>query len=212
MRRIVSSVGFLSSPVLMLMLISGCAEKGPILLNVAYQQSTENAGPKVKKSIGLSQLRDSRGKAESTIGLRTIPDGQQNDFVVQGTVAGIANASLKSAFKGRGILTTDIASWDCTSSGVKFDTTDMLIGGEIKSLWLESKATVLTTHMKAVVQLKVCMADAADKGTVRTIDTNSVIEQDYIYSHAKIEAVLSEAITAAIEQLFKDESLKDKLQ
>jgi uncharacterized lipoprotein YajG len=200
---------FLASAVFLAAALTGCAEKGPILLSIGYQPPQESSAA-VKKSIRLSPLRDTRSDKESIVGLRTIPDGQQNDFVVQGTVAGLMQNSIKSAFKARGYSVADAPAWDCSIAGMKPEKSDFQISGEIKTFWFESNATVLTTHMRAAVQLKLCVADARDKKAVRTIETNSVVEQDYIYSHDKIESVFSEAIAGAVDQLFKDEAFAGK--
>src|SRR5574341_2237507 len=86
--------------------LSGCAEKGPILLNIGYREPVETAAA-TKVIVGVSPFKDARGQAASVLGKRTIPSGQQNDLVVQGTVAELATASLKKALAGRGHTVKD---------------------------------------------------------------------------------------------------------
>src|SRR5512144_97833 len=83
--------------VLLAVLLSGCAEKGPILLDIAYQGPEEKAESAATVSVGVSPLKDVRGKQEAVLGMRTIPNGQKNDLVVKGTVAELATSILKKA-------------------------------------------------------------------------------------------------------------------
>ncbi len=196
-----------------MLLLAGCAEKGPILLSVGYPlPEGKPAAAKAKVVVGVSSFKDERGKTESLIGSRTIPSGQQNDLVVQGTVSGLVAASLKDALKARGITVKDVPQWDLTAEGMKADRIGLLFGGAIKKLWLESTATTLKTHLAATVQLKITAGNPADRKIIKTLDVESSVEQDVLYSTSKLEEVLSEAIGGAIDQIFSDEDLKQKLQ
>src|SRR5208283_5050719 len=97
------------------------------------------------------------------------------------------------------------ASWNMTSEGMPADGYDLLIGGEIKSLWIDSKSVPFKTSVKTTVQLKIAIGDAAETKVIRVIDVNSTIEQDMIYSREKLSGALSEALSAALEQIFQDD-------
>ncbi len=196
-----------ASALLLVVMLSGCAEKGPILLAVSYQPSGEQASPK-KITVGVSPFRDARGVAVSVVGKRTIPSGLKNELVVQGTAAEIATASLKQALVSRGIAVKDAAGWDLTAEGMMARGTALVLGGEIKTLWLESTASPVKTHLQVGVQLKIVAGDPSEKKIIRTIDVSSKLDQDVLYSREKLEQALSEALSSAIDQIFKDEELK----
>ncbi|HEX9020434.1 MAG TPA: YajG family lipoprotein [Nitrospirota bacterium] len=194
------------------LILAGCAEKGPILLDVGYQTPGAKTEKKAKLVVGVSPFKDQRGKKPSLLGKRTIPSGEENDLVVQGTVAGIATAGLKRALESRGISVKDAGPWNLSREGMSAKGAAILLGGEIETLWLESTAVGLKTHLKASVQMKVTAGDVAEKKIIRTIDVSSNIEQDILYSREKLEEMLSEALTTALDQLFKDEELGKRLQ
>jgi uncharacterized lipoprotein YajG len=196
---------------LMLLFVAACAEKGPVLLTIGYQAPAEQAGAASTISVGVSPLRDERGEPPSVLGKRTIPSGMQNDFVVHGTVAETATAFLKDAFTARGIAVQDIASWDLTAEGMNAAGTDLLLGGEIKTLWLESKPSSMQTHLKASVQIKITIGDPIDKKIIRTIDVNSTVDQEILYSQERLEAALAEALSSAVDQIFQDAEVKKRL-
>jgi uncharacterized lipoprotein YajG len=201
----------MQSALLMIVFLAGCAEKGPVLLTIGYQAPAEKAGTASTVSVGVSPFRDDRGEPASVLGKRTIPSGIQNDFVVQGTVAETATAIMKKAFAARGITVKDIAGWDLTAEGMDASGADLLLGGEIKTLWLESRATPIQTHLKAAVQIKITVGDRLEKKIIRTIDVNSKIDQDILYSQKKLEAALAEALSSAVDQIFQDGELKKRL-
>jgi uncharacterized lipoprotein YajG len=193
--------------VLLACLFFGCAEKGPILLTVGYQAPGEKASAASKQTVGVSPFKDGRGKDASVLGRRTIPNGQANDLVVQGTVAELATACLKRALASRGLEVKDVPGWDLTAEGMKAAGAALLFGGEIRTLWLESTASAFKTHLQASVQLSVVAGDVPEKKIVRTIEVSSKLDQDVLYSREKLEEVLSEALSSAIDQIFTDQEL-----
>ena len=193
-------------------IFAGCAEKGPILLTPAYQMPVEKPGTIPIVSVGVSPFKDGRAHAPSAIGTRLIPSGLKNDFVVQGTVAEVASKALKNALTARGIAVKDGAAWDLTTEGMKADGIALLLGGEIKTLWLESKASSFNTHVNASVQLRIVVGDGLEKKIIRTIEVSSTLDQEVLYSRERLENILSEALTSAIDQIFKDDEMKKRLQ
>jgi uncharacterized lipoprotein YajG len=82
----------------------------------------------------------------------------------------------------------------------------------IRKLWLESTAVSLKTHVAASVQLRIVAGDPADGKIVKTLNVESSVEQDVLYSPSNLEDALSQALGGAIDQIFNDDDLKKKLQ
>jgi hypothetical protein len=142
-----------------------------------------------------------------------IPDGQTDQYVVQGTVAELATAGLKKALVSRGMTVTDAPGWDLTVDNMKDHAAPVLLGGEIKTLWLESTAnSLLNTHVSVVVQLKIVAGDPIEKKIIRTIGVSGKLEQDLLYSKEKLQEMLSEALSSAIDQVFQDEELMKRFR
>jgi uncharacterized lipoprotein YajG len=203
---------FFASAFFVLLMLSGCAEKGPILLTVGYQEPAETAKAPSKLTVAVSPFKDVRDKAPSVLGKKTIPSGRENDLVVQGTVAEIVTSGLKKALASRGIAVKDVPPWDLSAEGMKADGAALVLGGEIKTLWLESTAVPLKTHLQASVQIKVVAGDPSEKKIIRSVEVSSRLEQDVLYSREKLEDALSEALSSVIDQIFKDDDLKKRLQ
>lgn len=194
--------------------LSGCAQKGPVLLdNIRYQAPEGLAAGAPKLVVGVSPFKDDRGKTFSVLGKRTIPDDVENDLVVQGTVSDLVTAGLKDALKARGIMVKDAPSWDMNAESIRSSGIDILIGGEIKTLWVEAVSKPLNVKVNAVVQLRVSVADAAEKKIIRTLDLNSKLErQDVAFSFESVEDAVSEALSSALNQLLNDDEFKKKIR
>ena len=202
----------LAALLMLIMAFSGCAEKGPILLDVGYRPPVENVEPASRVVAAVSPLRDGRAKPASVLGRKTVSGGPENDLVVRGTVAATATAALKDALTRRGIAVKDVPAWDLTAGGMKAEGSAILLGGEITAFWLESVSVPFKTSLKASVQVRIVAGDVAANKIIRTVTINSALEQDVLYSPEKLGEALSEALTSAMEQIFKDEELKQRLQ
>lgn len=194
--------------------LAGCAQSGPVLLqDILYQAQTGTAPERAKVIVGVSPFKDVRGGSTSVLGKRIISDDVQNDLVVQGTVADIVTAGLKDALKARGVTVKDAQAWDLSAETIRADGMNILIGGEIKTLWVDVVSQPLNVKTSAAVQLRVFAADGAEKKIFRTLVLNSKVErQDVAFSLYTTADTLSEALSSALNQLLNDDEFKKKVQ
>jgi predicted small lipoprotein YifL len=197
----------------MMLLLTGCAEKGPVLLgNIKYQAPEKTVAGSPKTIVGVSPFKDLRGAAASVLGKRTIRNYVENDLVVQGTVADLVTAAFKDALRSRGFAVKDAPAWDMKTETIAGDGFNVLIGGEIKALWVEVTSQPLNVQERAEVQLRVSAADTSNKTIFKTLNMNSKLErQDLAFSFETVEGMLSEALSSAIDQLLKDDEFKKKI-
>jgi hypothetical protein len=200
--------------VVTIVLLSACAEKGPVLLEGIKYQAPETPVAGVPKIvIGIAPFMDDRGKTVSVLGKRTIRNYIENDLVVQGTVADLVTSGLRDALKARGIMVKDASSWDMNAATIKADGMTILIGGEIKTFWVEVVSQPLNVKTTAEVRLRVAAADTAEKKIFRTLVLSSKMErQDVAFSYGTVSAALSDALSSALDQLLKDDEFKKKIQ
>jgi len=197
-----------------MLLLTGCAEKGPVLLgNIKYQAPEKTVAGSPKTVVGVSPFKDLRGANASVLGKRTIRNYIENDLVVQGTVADLVTGAFKDALRSRGFAVKDAPTWDMKTETIADDGFDVLIGGEIKTLWVEVTSEPLKVQERADVQLRVSAADPSGKTIFKTLNMNSKLErQDVAFSFDAVEGMLSEALSSAINQLLKDDEFKNKIK
>jgi hypothetical protein len=69
------------------------------------------------------------------------------------------------------------------------------------------------TTAKAEVQIRISVADMAQRKVIRIVNVNSTMErQSLTFSTGVVESALSDALTGAIDQIFADEELKNRLK
>ncbi len=200
--------------VLLAAFLSGCAHRGPLLVDFKYQPPKGTVAEPPKVIVGVSPFKDARGKVESVVGRRFMSlNDETNDLVVQGTVSTKVTAAVKDAFKARDIEVKDSGRWDLTEAGIPTNGANLLIGGEIKTLSVESTSSLANTVVKVDVQLRISAADVAKKKLIRVLNVNSKLErQNITYSSAFVDATISEALTTALDQIFADDELKNRLK
>ncbi|OGW33532.1 MAG: hypothetical protein A2X58_07865 [Nitrospirae bacterium GWC2_56_14] len=197
------------------LLLAGCAPKGPVLTDFKYEQPKSAAGAAATVTVAVSPFKDDRAKIESVVGKRFNELNEQTtDLVVQGTVSMKVTEALKHALAARRIAARDAAAWDLTEAGIAAPAgADLLVGGEVKVLWVDATSQLANTKSKAEVQLRIVVADVAQKKIIRILNVSSKIERQNVANTAAfIERSLSEALTGAIDQLFADEELKSRLK
>ena len=194
-------------------LLSACVQPGPIMIqDILYQAPTTTASTPAKKVVvGVAPLTDLRGVANSVLGKRMVDD-IQNDLVVQGTVADLVGAALKEALQARSVVVKDVPVWDLEKGPGPREGADLLVGGELKVFWVDILSRPLNVQTKATVQLRMAVADASDGKVLRTLNLSSALSrEDIAFSFTTVQRTLSEAMTAALDQLLTDKIIQERL-
>ena len=200
--------------ILALLAFCGCAAKGPILVKALYQapQGLVAGAPKVV--VGISPIKDERGTSTSGIGKKSSPSSETlNDLVVQSTVAGLVTSRFKDALKARDIMVKDVPEWDMTAEHINAEDVDILVGGEIKRLWVDVVSSTFNVKCKADVQIQVAVANVPEKSLFRKLILSTTLERkDVSFSTERLEKILSEALSSSIDQLLNDEEFKKSIK
>jgi hypothetical protein len=199
---------------LALAVLSGCASRGPILVDFRYEPAagfTPEETPRV--IVAIAPFKDERGKTGSVAGRRfNSANDEVNDLVVQGTVSDKVTEAFKAALRLRDISINETATWDQTEEGIPAVGT-LVLSGQIKTLWVESVSAFANTTVSAKVEIRVVAADPVQKKIVRALTVTSSIERpNVVYSTAFTQETMAEALTAAINKVFTDEELMKRLK
>jgi hypothetical protein len=199
---------------LALAVVAGCAGRGPILVDFQYQPAagyTPAETPSV--TVAVAPFKDERGKTDSVTGRRfNSTNDKVNNLVVQGTVSEKVTEAFKTALRLRDIPINETATWDQTEEGIPA-VGNLVLSGQIKTLWVESVSAFANTKVTAKVEIRVVAADPVQKKIVRALTVTSSIErQNVVYSTAFTQETMAEALTAAINKVFNDEELMKRLK
>lgn len=187
----------------------GCAPKGPILVGMGYLAPPQAVAGKTTKVVGISPILDSRGTPDSAVGRKSqASDGRESELVVQGTVAGIVTASFREALEKRGFIVKEVRSWDLSGGPVAVEGIDLLIGGEIRALWVDVVSRTVRDLYTVDVQIRASLVDVAGRGT-HNLNLNCKLEREDIkFSVERVEKLLSEALSTAVDQLINSEGFQ----
>jgi len=163
--------------------------------------------------VGVSPFRDGRGTSTSVLGRKSQASSNEgNDLVVQGTVAELVTSAFKDALKRRGISVKDVPEWDLPGGSAQAKGVDMLVGGEIKALRVDAVTKTIRLSYKVDAQIRVSAAGGAEKRIFRKLMLNCAMErEDVKFSASRVESLLSEVLSCAIDQLMNDEEFKKAL-
>lgn len=199
-----------------LLALSGCStQKGPFLMaDIEYFPPEGLVAAKPKVVVGVSPFKDVRGKPGPVLGVKkSTSNSIENDLVIQGAGADMVTERFKDALRARGFSVKDVAGWDMTAEGIKAEGVDVLMSGEVKSLWVESVTGIIKVVLKTDVQLRILLADVPEKKMLRTITVSSSLDRKNIaFSFEYLQETISDTLSAAINQIFDDEEIKKKLQ
>jgi hypothetical protein len=132
---------------------------------------------------------------------------------VQGTVSDKVTAGVKRAFSARDIAAKDLAGWDLTEAGIPAAATDLLLGGEIKTFWIDTISSAANTRVTTKIEMRVVVADPKQRKIVRVLNVNSSLERGSVaFSTRLVEETISEALTAAVNQIFSDQELMSRFR
>jgi hypothetical protein len=107
----------------------------------------------------------------------------------------------------------DAPAWDLAGTPPRAEGSDLIIGGEVKVLWVDCQSKFGNVKTKATVQLRVAVAEASGAVPIRTVNLNSALErEDVVFSFSTVQETLSEALTSALNQLLADEEVKKRLR
>ncbi len=194
-------------------LFFGCGPKGPILVSMSYRAPQDLVEETRKVVVGVSPIRDERGTSPSVLGRKSHASSNQgNDLVVQGTVADIVTSALKEALERRGLSVRDVPEWDLPGGPAGAKGVDILVGGGIKNLRVDAVTRTVKVSYKVDVQLRISAADAAERKIFRKVMLNCAMErEDVKFSVSRVENLLCEALSSAIDQLMNDEEFQKNL-
>lgn len=188
---------------------AACAHEGPILVNMRYKPPSGLVSSVQKPVIGITPFQDSRTAGKSVVGRKANASGEkQNDLVVQGTVADTVTASFREAFQRRGFVVRDLPGTQVTAAAAQAAGVDIVVGGEIKKLWVDVISRAVRDNYKVDLQIGASLHNRAT-GATRTLNLNCALDREDIrFTTDLVEGMLNEALSTAVDQLLANEEFK----
>ena len=202
--------------------ISGCSTS-LYSVNLNYDAGKANIPAYLKAddkgrnaAIAIAEFVDTRkGDDQMVIGRVVEKDGMKTLVLpkytkpTQAVASGIKRYLTKAGYK----ILSSAGQWDLKEETIPKDDSKLIIGGSIDELELTCRKGFPTDSYKARMKLSLVLADAA-KGKIlyrSSVESNSTLEH-VSFSEARLEEQINIAMGDAIERVFEDRNLAQKLK
>ncbi len=190
--------------VFVLLLACGCAGPQTLLLRVGLGPDiSPPLLPEGKKvTVSLSPFSDIRGEKIS-LGTRTRYEGVVDTYAPEGDLSQAVTEAVETWLGKSGFTVTRIPSWDLTSISLKGFSTNLVIGGKIEKLTVETINRFAKTNTYATCILSVVIGRTHDSSVTTERVESSAENQSPFFSLESVEGTTSDALTQALTRALK---------
>lgn len=216
---------YLAVPVILLisLVVTGCAPTRLYSVNMNYDSEkavipaylkADEKGRAVK--ISIAELMDIRqADDQMVIGRVVEKDGAKTPVLpkyikpTQAVAAGIKEYLAKAGYK----TSRDVGKWDLKEATIPETDSKLILGGSIEELDISCWLGFPTDTYKARIKYSLVLADAAKKRILyrTSVESNTSLEY-FSFSEERLEKQINVALGEAIEKLFDDRKLAQKLK
>ena len=202
--------------------ITGCASGLHNSVNMNYDAEKASIPAYLKNDdkgssnvINIAEFVDTRKDDPMIIG-RVVEKNGMKTLVLpkyakptQAVASGIKRYLSKAGYKTSGIA----GQWDLKEETIPKVDSKLIIGGNIEELELTCRKGFPTDSYKASMKLNIVIADAAKRKILyrSSVESNSTLEH-VSFSEARLEEQINIAMADAIEKVFEDRKLAQKLK
>jgi hypothetical protein len=202
--------------------ITGCASRlYSVNMNYDAEKANipaylKNDGKRTNTVITITEFSDTRKVDEPMVIGRVVEKNGMKTLVLpkyakptQAVANGMRRYLIKAGYKIAGLA----GQWDLKEETIPKVDSKLIIGGNIEELELTCRKGFPTDSYKAVVKLTLVIADPA-KGKVLyrgSVESNTSLEH-VSFSEARLEEQINITMGDAIEKVFEDRKLAQKLK
>lgn len=209
MRKTIHSSAVIGVILLGLLAVGGCAVGKTYLLDLHYSSPISPFLPEEAKpaTVALYNFKDVRPDT-LYIGQRVYHDGRVDFFKVDAaSVSQALNKSVNHLLTNAGFRVVAVNRYlEPDKVDFKDIPAPLGLGGEIESLWVESKSGIATTQTVAKLRLRIHWVLTKDKTWLNKTIEGSAQESDRpLFRPQNAEAKLNEVFQESLDKLLKDE-------
>jgi hypothetical protein len=202
--------------------INGCANS-LYSVNMYYDAGGANIPAYLKNddkgrntSITVAEFVDTRKVSDPIVIGRVVEKDGMKILVLpkytkptQAVTNGIKKYLLKAGYR----ISNDKRQWDLKEETMPKTDSNLIVGGSIDELELTCRRGFPTDSYKAEMRLTLVIADPAKKKILyrSSVETNTLLEH-ISFSEARLEEQINIALGDAIEKIFEDKKIAQKLK
>ncbi len=193
--------------ILMLLLVFGCAPKGPKYVDLFYTGTSDVSG---SGKVGIATFKDERENVKpGYVGTRYIGSRGKEIYMALGDDLGLSVTTIcRSYLQASGFDCVSVPPWEYTPEGAKAagQRFDYLVGGEIKKLECFAVKKIGFTSMTLDIDIVFYIGNP-DKGVLKTAPVKLKLERnEIIFSEEKLQKFLNDSLLEIIQSALKLQS------
>ena len=134
--------------------------------------------------------------------------GVSDTFVADKSVTKVIEDAIVQQLTGMGFKVVRTSGWDLTPEGIsEYVNADILLGGRLKVMWVESRVGLLTVSVSATTRFLVVLADVKEKKILWSGEFEGTEKsEEIVRTVGSMEAALNRAMSRAVDSLVRNET------
>jgi hypothetical protein len=159
-------------------------------------------------TIAVNPLYDDRIKADKVGEGYNMYGAAVDTFVADRSVTGVIEDAIVRQLTGMGFKVVRTSGWDLTAQGIsEYVNADMLLGGRLKVMWVESRPGLFTVSVSATSRFLIVLADVREKKILWSGEfEGSERSEEVVRTVGSMEAALNRAMSKTVDSLVRDET------
>jgi ABC-type antimicrobial peptide transport system permease subunit len=175
------------------------------------KDSLGQSSPQYQPTIALNHFSDDLG-ANDTVGAVYSRSSQKVETLISfEKPTAILEKALAQQLEKAGFKVITTSGWNLSPETIPgYLNSDFILGGNLRTFWVESRAGFLTSTINAKVIADLVIADAQHKeiiwnGRITGLNTKKSLAHTNDYFWADLQNSLNKALTQAVNQVFHTE-------
>ena len=140
-----------------LLLLTACAGARTFVVDLTYVPQSPPVLKAEKTVVAIAPFMDKRdGKRD--VGVRTKLDGSVDQFITApDSVSEQVRKAVERYLRANGFQTVAISEWDFRPESLSGMEADLVVGGEVRRLWIDAESMVGRTVIHTDLEITVCL-------------------------------------------------------
>lgn len=159
-------------------------------------------------TVAVNSFYDDRIKGDKVGEGYNMYGGVSDTFVADKSVTKVIEDAIVQQLTGMGFKVVRTSGWDLTPEGIsEYVNADILLGGRLKVMWVESRVGLLTVSVSATTRFLVVLADVKEKKILWSGEFEGTEKsEEIVRTVGSMEAALNRAMSRAVDSLVRNET------
>ena len=187
-----------------LLLLTACTGARTFVVDLTYVPQSPPVLKVEKAVVAIAPFRDKRdGKKD--VGVRSKLDGSVDQFITApDSVGERVRKAVERYLRANGFHTVTTTEWDFQPESMRGMEVDMVVGGEIRRLWVSAESMVGRTVIQSDLEISIYLGMPQDKKVIQQKMEMSQEVTEIVFSPGQVENLLNEGVSEIIESVFEE--------